>query len=128
MVLGKRWVGHFQRSLNLCCRSGGDSTAVREAVKQNDALLNQTLDTLEMSKILETTNIIVVGDHGMMDHQTNYVIYLSDYGVQLADLLWVTGSFFTTGMLFPREDKLNSVSFTSTILYHYITTQQYIKL
>ena len=91
-------------------RSGVDTDAVRKAVKQNDLLLNHLLDLLGAAEIFETTNIIVVGDHGMTDHDSNHVIYLSDYGVQLADLLWHTGTFFTTGMLFPREDKMDSVS------------------
>lgn len=85
-------------------RKGADSEEVHQALKQSDRLLAHLLETVKALGLEPTTNIIVVGDHGMTDHSTDNVLYLDDYGVRLGELRWFTNNIFTTGMLLPHGD------------------------
>ncbi|KAF6027046.1 ENPP5 [Bugula neritina] len=89
---------------------GAESDEVKSAMVRNDGLLKYLLDNLQaLDGLDQRTNIIILGDHGMADHSSNHVVYLSDLGITLGDLKWVTGNMFTTGMMIPHNGLVNSV-------------------
>jgi len=95
----------------LLSRHGAESDEVKSAMVRNDGLLKYLLDNLQaLDGLDQRTNIIILGDHGMADHSSNHVVYLSDLGITLGDLKWVTGNMFTTGMMIPHNGLVNSVS------------------
>ena len=101
--------------MGILCRSGAESEEAHQAMELNDRMLNYLLDTLDGLGIEQTTNIIVMGDHGMTNHHSDQVAYLSDYGVHMGDLMWYTNNLFTTGMLIPHSNLIDSVSSASYI-------------
>lgn len=98
---------------NIAHQKGVDAAETKEKMKQNDGLLKALMDGLSEGGIADITNVIVVGDHGMVNHNSDHAIYLSDWGVRLQHLGWITGSLFTSGMLFPHDQYFDRVS-TST--------------
>ena len=84
-------------------RTGAESAATKSAVQRSDALLGRILARLDQYDMTNTTNVLVMGDHGMTDHSSDKVIYLSDYGVGLGDMEWFTNTMFSSGMILPRE-------------------------
>ena len=68
-------------------------------------MLGQIISRLDQYDMTNSTNLLVMGDHGMTDHHSDKVIYLSDYGVGLGDMEWFTDTLFSSGMILPRENK-----------------------
>lgn len=83
---------------------------MNEAMRINDGQLGRLLSALEEYGIRDKTNVIVLGDHGISNHNTDNVIYLSAYGVRLQHLSWMTGTLFTSGMLVPHDEYLDQVT------------------
>lgn len=59
--------------------AGVDSIEEREAVAAVDNAVAELLNGLENRGLLETSNIVVVGDHGMVDLSEDRIVYLDDY-------------------------------------------------
>lgn len=59
--------------------SGVDSSEEREAVIAVDAAVAALLDGLETRGLTASSNILVVGDHGMVDLAEEQTIFLDDY-------------------------------------------------
>lgn len=104
-------------------RHGPDSDQVSIAVSRNDALLAHLIKNLkDRGGIDSITNIIVVGDHGMAEHYSDKVIYLSDSKVHINDISWISHDLFTSGMLTPHSQYIDSVSARAICVkrvYHY---------
>jgi predicted AlkP superfamily pyrophosphatase or phosphodiesterase len=85
---------------------GPGSPQVREAVSAVDSYLARLVRGLEQRALLDTTNIIVVSDHGMAAIDPERVIVLDDYisaeDVEVVDINPTLG-------LFPKEGKEESV-------------------
>lgn len=68
--------------------SGVDSPETAAAVSRADAYLGRLIRGLEVRDLLGTTNIMVVGDHGMADRSSEKVIVLEDYiDIEHVDLI-----------------------------------------
>lgn len=65
--------------------AGVDSIEEREAVAAVDASVAELMAGLESRGLLATSNVIVVGDHGMVDLSEARTVYLDDY-VDFSDL------------------------------------------
>lgn len=59
--------------------AGVDSIEEREAVATIDAAVAELFAGMESRGVQESTNVIVVGDHGMVDLSEGRTIYLNDY-------------------------------------------------
>ncbi|MBU2098098.1 MAG: alkaline phosphatase family protein, partial [Gammaproteobacteria bacterium] len=59
--------------------SGVNSTDEREAVSTIDAAVANLMEGLQARGVLADTNVIVVGDHGMVDLSEDRIVYLDDY-------------------------------------------------
>lgn len=59
--------------------AGVDSAEEREAVAVVDASIATLLQGLEQRGLLDQTNILIVGDHGMTDLSVDRIIYVDDY-------------------------------------------------
>jgi predicted AlkP superfamily pyrophosphatase or phosphodiesterase len=85
---------------------GPDSPQVTEAIRAVDSYLARLVRGLEQRALLDTTNIIVVSDHGMAAVDTNRVVVLDDYistdDVEVADINPTLG-------LFPKAGKEESI-------------------
>ncbi|XP_067943750.1 ectonucleotide pyrophosphatase/phosphodiesterase family member 5-like [Watersipora subatra] len=87
-----------------------DSDELQNALLQNNRLINHLIETLNLNGVdSSSTNIILVGDHGMMEHESSHVTYLSDFGVSLGDFKWYTSNLFTTGMILPHDGLAESI-------------------
>jgi predicted AlkP superfamily pyrophosphatase or phosphodiesterase len=69
---------------------GPDSSQVREAIVHTDAQLGRLLDGLRRRRLLETTNLVVVSDHGMAATTRAQTIVVDDLvsldDVEVADI------------------------------------------
>lgn len=60
-------------------RYGTDSEEIVEAIQQADELIGYLMEQLNEKGLLETTNIIIVSDHGMMNVSKERLVVLDDY-------------------------------------------------
>jgi predicted AlkP superfamily pyrophosphatase or phosphodiesterase len=85
---------------------GPDSPQVIDAIGAVDSYIARLVRGLEQRALLDTTNIIVVSDHGMAAVDTDRVVVLDDYisadDVEVVDINPTLG-------LFPKEGKAESV-------------------
>jgi predicted AlkP superfamily pyrophosphatase or phosphodiesterase len=69
---------------------GPDSPQVRDAIVQTDAQFGSLIDALRSRGLLDTTNIVIVSDHGMASTTRAQTIVVDDYieagDVEIADI------------------------------------------
>jgi predicted AlkP superfamily pyrophosphatase or phosphodiesterase len=58
--------------------NGPDAPQTDEAILQADGILGNLLDALDVNGILETVNVIVMGDHGMTEASPDSLVFLDD--------------------------------------------------
>ena len=85
---------------------GPDSEAVRDAAMRVDAYIGRLIDGLVQRQLLETTNIVVVSDHGMAATTSDRVVLVEDY-ISLDDV--DISEINPTLGIFPKEGKLDAV-------------------
>jgi predicted AlkP superfamily pyrophosphatase or phosphodiesterase len=77
--------------------NGPNSEAVRAAVRRADGHLGRLLTGLERRGLTESTNIVVVSDHGMAETSTDRVVILDNYisldDVEIIDINPTLGIF-----------------------------------
>ena len=76
------------------------------AVTEVDALLGRFLDGLDALGQLESTDIVVVSDHGMAQNDPERVIFLDDYVDLEADELFEFGALL---QIYPREGREDEI-------------------
>lgn len=59
--------------------AGVDSAEERAAVAAVDAAVGELFDGMQARGLLQTSNVLIVGDHGMVDLSEQRTIYLDDY-------------------------------------------------
>jgi predicted AlkP superfamily pyrophosphatase or phosphodiesterase len=77
--------------------SGPNSEAVRSAIRRADGHLGRLIRGLERRHLLDSTNIVVVSDHGMAEASTDRVVVLDNYisldDVEIIDMNPTLGMF-----------------------------------
>lgn len=72
-------------------RFGPDSPEVVEAIKHADDLVGYLIEQLKNNNLWDTTNIIIVSDHGMSELSRERIIVLDDY-LNIEDIDIISGS------------------------------------
>lgn len=102
-----QWIGfYFSEPNGSGHRYGGTAPGTLAAVEAVDALVGRLITGLEARGLFETTNIVVVSDHGMADVAPERTITLED----TIDLDQV--AFFTAGtslQIFPRPGQEETI-------------------
>ena len=60
-------------------RNGTESEEVIDAIEEADKLMGYLISEMNAKGLLETTNIMIVSDHGMMDVSKERLVLLDDY-------------------------------------------------
>ena len=87
-------------------RFGPDSPEVVEAIQQADELVGYLIEQLKAKELWETTNIIIVSDHGMSDVSRERMVILDDY-LNVDDIDIISGS--PAVMMNAKNGKLNEI-------------------
>lgn len=60
-------------------RHGTESQEILDAIEQADELIGYLLEQMEKKNLLESTNLMIVSDHGMADVSRERLVVLDDY-------------------------------------------------
>ncbi|XP_075900011.1 autotaxin-like [Nelusetta ayraudi] len=73
---------------------------LRHPLKALDDLIGQVMDGLKQLQLHRCANVILLGDHGIEDAHCDWKEYLSDYPVNVSDIMMIYGSL---GRIRPRD-------------------------
>uniref|UniRef100_A0AC35FH19 Ectonucleotide pyrophosphatase/phosphodiesterase family member 6 n=1 Tax=Panagrolaimus sp. PS1159 TaxID=55785 RepID=A0AC35FH19_9BILA len=89
---------------------GEENDAINEALSNADVLIRKIQEEMDSNELFETTNLMVISDHGLMDIYEDEKFYIEDCLSDLAKVKHVVNSM-SLMMIYPEEGEEDTVFF-----------------
>ncbi|KAE9556526.1 hypothetical protein FO519_000220 [Halicephalobus sp. NKZ332] len=89
---------------------GEETNAINEALSNADTLIRKIQEEMDSNSLMESTNLIVLSDHGLMEIYEDEKLYIEDCLSDLTKIKRVVNSM-SLMMVYPEEDQEDVVFF-----------------
>uniref|UniRef100_A0A914Y8Y2 Uncharacterized protein n=1 Tax=Panagrolaimus superbus TaxID=310955 RepID=A0A914Y8Y2_9BILA len=89
---------------------GEENDAINEALSNADVLIRKIQEEMDSNELFETTNLMVISDHGLMDIYEDEKFYIEDCLSDLSKVKHVVNSM-SLMMIYPEEGEEDTVFF-----------------